>query len=77
MQYLIKVWQVKKNKKKKEHIEISNNLKFGVYRAYIERDTAILEFLNGCTSLTENWPSIKSNLKMTAGDEKEKVISSQ
>ena len=38
----------------KEHIEISNNLKFGVYRAYIERDTAILEFLNGCISLTEN-----------------------
>ena len=30
-------------KSQKEHIEICNILKFGVYRAYIERDTAIQE----------------------------------
>ena len=30
----------------KEHIEISNILKSGVYRAYIERDTAIKRLQN-------------------------------
>jgi len=30
----------------KEHIEISNILKFGVYQAYIERDTAIQKLQN-------------------------------
>jgi len=30
----------------KEHIEVSNVLKFGIYRAYIERDTAIQKLQN-------------------------------
>ena len=32
--------------RQKEHIEVSNNCKFGVYWAYIERDTAIQKLQN-------------------------------
>ena len=40
----------------KEHIEISNILKSGVYRAYIERDTAIKRLQNLLRNIKTSGP---------------------